>query len=145
MTPKEIIAKLPYKYPFLFVDEIIAIDEDTVLGSYTFPNTLPFYDGHFENNPITPGVILIEAMAQIGVVCLGIYLSKDEELSNNNFQIAMTSSNVDYFVPVLPDERVTVKSQKEYFRFNKLKCKVEMYNDKEQLVCRGVIAGMVKY
>ena len=45
-------------------------------GFYTFKEDEYFYQGHFKDNPITPGVILTEVMAQIGVVCLGIYLLK---------------------------------------------------------------------
>ena len=144
MTSKEIIALLPYEYPFIFVDEILAIDEKSVEGTYTYSSDLPFYQGHFKGNPITPGVILTETMAQIGVVCLGIFLAKKEVQSSADIQIAMTSNAIDYFIPVLPSEKVTVKSTKEYFRFNKLKCKVEMYNEKGELVSRGTISGMIQ-
>jgi len=144
MTSKEIISKLPYQYPFLFVDEILTIDESTVIGTYTYPDGLPFYAGHFKDNPITPGVILTETMAQIGVVCMGVYIQNKQGKLHENIQIAMTSNAIDYFIPVLPNEKVTVKSIKEYFRFNKLKCKVEMYNEKDELVCRGTISGMIK-
>ena len=58
-------------------------------------------------------------------------------------QIALTSNNIDFFLPVLPNEKVTVISEKEYFRFNKLKCKVKMMNEKNELVCRGTISGML--
>lgn len=144
MTTEQIILLLPYKYPFLFVDEILSIDENSVVGTYTYPSSLPFYEGHFKDNPITPGVILTETMAQIGVVCLGIYIQNSEQDVQSDIQIAMTSNTMDYFIPVLPSEKITVKSTKEYFRFNKLKCKVEMYNKKDQLVCRGTISGMIK-
>ena len=144
MTSNKIISLLPYEYPFLFVDEILSIDENSVIGTYTFPNNLPFYEGHFKGNPITPGVILTETMAQIGVVCLGVFIQNSLGNVQSNIQIAMTSNAMDYYIPVLPLEKVTVTSHKEYFRFNKLKCKVEMFNEKEELVCRGTISGMIK-
>ncbi len=78
MTKQEIIKKLPYQKPFLFVDELTEISENGITGNYTFIENEYFYEGHFKENPITPGVILTETMAQIGVVCLGIYLLKDE-------------------------------------------------------------------
>ncbi len=81
-------------------------------------------------------------MAQIGVVCLGIFLLKDK--LSEDFQVALTNANVDYYLPVLPGEKVKVISEKEYFRFNKLKCKVQMFNAEEKLVCRGEISGMIK-
>ena len=142
MTEQEIIALLPYQEPFLFVDELTTISSEGITGNYTFKKDAYFYEGHFKNNPITPGVILTECMAQIGLVCLGIYILKDE-LSENNPQIALTSSQVDFFLPVLPGEKVTVVSEKEVFRFNKLKCNVKLYNEKGELVCRGKISGMI--
>lgn len=71
MNVKDIIAKLPYTKPFLFVDELLHIDENGSMGTYTFDENLDFYKGHFKEKPVTPGVILTETMAQIGLVCLG--------------------------------------------------------------------------
>lgn len=144
MTAKEIIEKLPYKKPFLFVDELTNISENGITGAYTFDKNEFFYSGHFKDNPVTPGVILIEVMAQIGVVCLGIFLIKDDILEKENPQIALTSNSIDFFLPVFPGEKVRVVSQKEFFRFHKLKCKVEMYNEANALICRGFISGMIK-
>jgi 3-hydroxyacyl-[acyl-carrier-protein] dehydratase len=144
MNSSQIIKLLPYQKPFLFVDELTMISNEGMTGHYTFKENEFFYEGHFKNNPITPGVILIETMAQIGVVCLGIYLMKDEVSENLQSQIALTSSQIDFFLPVFPNEKVTVVSEKEVFRFNKLKCKVMMLNEKNELVCRGQISGMIK-
>lgn len=144
MKPKEIIQLLPYQSPFLFVEELAGISENSIEGFYTFKDDEYFYEGHFKNNPLTPGVILTETMAQIGVVCLGIYLLKDQILEAQKPQIALTSNEIDFFLPVFPKEKVKVVSEKLYFRFNKLKCKVQMFNEKEELVCRGTISGMIK-
>lgn len=144
MNSTKIIKSLPYKRPFLFVDELTEISEKGVKGKYTYREDEFFYEGHFKNNPITPGVILTETMAQIGVVCLGVFLLEDQISSEEKKpQIALTSNEVDFFLPVLPNEKVTVISEKEYFRFNKLKCKVKMLNANDKLVCRGTIAGMI--
>ncbi|WP_292948357.1 hydroxymyristoyl-ACP dehydratase [Olleya sp. UBA1516] len=144
MNNNDIIKLLPYQHPFLFVDILTTISNKGITGSYTFKKDEYFYKGHFKDNPITPGVILTECMAQIGLVCLGIYMLKDEILEDNKPQIALTSSQVDFFLPVFPGETVTVVSEKEVFRFNKLKCKVKMFNQKNELVCRGQISGMLK-
>jgi len=141
MTHQDILSKLPYSKPFLFVDEIIRIDENGVEGCFTFDENLDFYKGHLKNNPITPGVILTEVMAQIGVVCLGIFLLNDT--INNNTSIALTSTNIEFLKVVFPNEKVIVFSEKTYFRFGKLKCKVTMKNAKEEVVCQGEIAGMI--
>lgn len=139
MTKQEIIAKLPYSKPFLFVDEIISIDENKVEGNYTYSAELDFYKGHFKNNPVTPGVILTETMAQIGLVCLGIYLNEGKEIKN----IGFTSSEVEFLKPVFPNETVKVISEKIYYRFGKLKCNVKMFNEKNEIVCTGIMAGMI--
>lgn len=141
MNYQEIIAKLPYSEPFLFVDKLLSIDENGVTGTFTFDENLAFYKGHFKEKPLTPGVILTEVMAQIGLVCLGIYLL-DNEFNKNN-SIALTSTNIDFLKSVFPSEKVIVISEKMYFRFGKLKCKVIMKNDKEEIVCRGEIAGII--
>lgn len=141
MTNQEILNNLPYSKPFLFVDEIVSITENGVEGTYYFDDKLDFYKGHFKDNPITPGVILTETMAQIGVVCLGIYLLNNT--FNKNSVIALTSSEIEYLKPVYPNQKVKVISEKIYFRFNKLKCKVTMFNEANQEVCRGTIAGMI--
>lgn len=143
MNVSEIIALLPYQKPFLFVDGIDEISGESVTGHYTFKKEEFFYEGHFKNNPITPGVILTECMAQIGLVCLGIYLLK-EELESDNPKIVLTSNQIDFYLPVLPEEKVTVVSEKVVLRFNKLKCKVKMFNTKGKLVARGIISGMLK-
>ena len=135
---------MPYQHPFLFVDELSVVSTEGVTGYYTFKKDAFFYKGHFKNNPITPGVILTECMAQIGVVCLGIYMHKDVISKDKLPQIALTSSHIDFFLPVYPGEKVTVVSEKEVFRFNKLKCKVKLFNEKKELVCRGQISGMIK-
>ena len=144
MTSKDIISLLPYEAPFLFVDGLSKISEEGVTGNYTFKETEYFYKGHFRNQPVTPGVILTECMAQIGVVCLGIYLLKDEITENFKPEIALTSSTVDFYLPVFPGETVTVISEKVVFRFHKLKCNLKLFNQKEELVCRGTISGMLK-
>lgn len=141
MSNQEIIAQLPYSKPFLFVDEIIHIDENGVEGNYTFDENLDFYKGHFKDFPVTPGVILTEVMAQIGVVCLGIYLLNDT--FSKTTSIALTSTEIEFLKPVFPNEKVIVISEKMYFRFGKLKCKVIMKNDKGELVASGIIAGMI--
>lgn len=141
MNNQEIISKLPYSVPFLFVDEITSINENGVEGTFTFDENLEFYKGHFKEKPVTPGVILTEVMAQIGLVCLGIYLLNNEFSINTS--IALTSTNIDFLKPVFPSEKVTVISEKMYFRFGKLKCKVIMKNENQEIVCRGEIAGVI--
>ncbi|MFX0556927.1 3-hydroxyacyl-ACP dehydratase FabZ family protein [Maribacter sp. CXY002] len=142
MKHSEIVALLPYEQPFLFVDELAQVNDDGCEGSFTFTEDLVFYKGHFKNYPVTPGVLLTECCAQIGLVCLGIYLMK-LSITIENLKIGMSSSQMEFLKPVVPNEKVTVISRKIYFRFHKLKCEVKMYNSKGELVCKGILSGML--
>ena len=74
LSPARILDLLPQQRPFRFVDEILDVDEQRISGRYTFRPDEFYYAGHFPGRPITPGVILLESMCQVGVVALGIYL-----------------------------------------------------------------------
>jgi len=137
----DLLAKLPYSHPFLFVDEILSANENGIVGTFRFDKKHDFYAGHFKNFPVTPGVILTETMAQIGVVCFGIYLLGAD--FSNQLKIALSSTEIEFLKPVFPNEKVTVSSEKIYFRFGKLKCRVKMTNDAGEEVCSGTIAGMI--
>ncbi|MGN7821492.1 3-hydroxyacyl-ACP dehydratase FabZ family protein [Chitinophaga sp. 22536] len=139
MTITTILEKLPYGEPFLFVDTLEDIDEQKVTGSFTFRPEMDCYKGHFKGYPVTPGVLLTEVMAQIGLVCLGIYLTGGPE----GMTFGLTSTNVEFMRPVLPGEKVTVTGEKLYFRFGKLKCRVTMTNAQGEEVSGGEIAGMI--
>ena len=137
-----IVDCLPYAQPFLFVDTLSNIDEHGAEGYYTFPSDADFYKGHFKDFPVTPGVLLTECCAQIGLVCLGIYLL-GQEAKLKNLKLGMSSSQMEFLQPVLPGETVRVVSNLNYFRFQKLKCEVKMYNESDILVCKGTLAGMI--
>lgn len=145
MTTTDILNLLPYSPPFLFADELCEISEDGAKGTYTYKPDEFFYQGHFRDFPITPGVILTETMAQIGAVCLGIYLHRNQMETPTIPQIALTSVEIKFHAPVFPGEKVTVISKKKYFRFGKLSCDVEMRNSADKIVCNGNISGFVKY
>ena len=144
MNRNELIEKLPYGKPFLFVDHIEEISTVHIKGSYIFPEDSYFYQGHFVNHPVTPGVILTECMAQIGLVCLGIHLLDQQGYDlKKNAKVAMTENQVLFKKPVYPGEKVTVASQKQYFRMHKLKCKVKMLNEAGEEVCSGMLSGIL--
>jgi 3-hydroxyacyl-[acyl-carrier-protein] dehydratase len=145
----DILNLLPYKSSFRFVDAILFLDDDGVKGEYTLKQDAFFYEDHFIGNPVTPGVIITEIMAQIGLVVLGIHLivsgKKEEEIimDVDSFPL-LTATDVSFFKMVLPGEKVTVISKKQYFRFGKLKCSVEMYNGVSELIAKGIFSGIIK-
>ncbi|KPM33397.1 3-hydroxyacyl-(Acyl-carrier-protein) dehydratase [Croceitalea dokdonensis DOKDO 023] len=142
MDVQRILSKLPYQEPFLFVDGISRVSDDDVEGHYTFKKESAFYQGHFKDYPVTPGVLLTECCAQIGLVCLGIHLLSQH--LTEKMEVAMTSSEMEFLKPVFPGETIKVQAEKRYFRFQKLKCTVKMYDASGDMVCHGTLAGMIK-
>ena len=140
-TEEKIISLLPYKRPFLFVDEISSLTEDGAIGTYTVRNDESFLEGHFPGNPVVPGVILTEIMCQIGLVTLAMYLMDLDE--NSKVLPAFTSANVDFLAKVVPNDKLIVESKKVYFRFGKLKCTVSCKKEDGTVVAKGELAGML--
>lgn len=139
-----ILDRLPYEAGFRFVDGISDIDADGVEGHYFFDGRRSWYTAHFKGHPITPGVLLTECCAQIGVVCLGIFLLGKEQGDTETLQIGMSSMEMDFLQALPPNEKVRVVSEKSYFRFGKLKCRVKLFNSADTLICSGEIAGMIR-
>ena len=168
---------LPYKSTFRFVDEISFLDPDKVIGHYTLKKDAFFYEDHFVGNPVTPGAILTEIMAQIGLVVLGIYLVASPAGATASSSGAATSTaatgnlaagsaspaaaagltpnpailvplftsiDVSFHKMALPGQKVTVISRKDYFRFDKLKCHVELQDEAGELIAKGIFSGMIK-
>jgi 3-hydroxyacyl-[acyl-carrier-protein] dehydratase len=144
----EILNHLPYKSSFRFVDNILEVNEEGVIGEYTLKPDSFFYEDHFVGNPVTPGVIITEIMAQIGLVILGIFLLSQEKGDYKNSDEAtfplFTSTEISFHKIVLPGEKVTVISKKQYFRFGKLKCYVEMHDSSNDVIAKGMFSGIVK-
>lgn len=64
---KEIV---PHRYPFLLVDKIVELSSETIVGVKNVSVNEPFFQGHFPNDPIMPGVLILEAMAQTGGILI---------------------------------------------------------------------------
>lgn len=76
LTSGEIQEIIPHRYPFLMVDRILeVVSGEKAVGIKNVSVNEPFFQGHFPGNPVMPGVLIVEAMAQVGAVAL---LSRDE-------------------------------------------------------------------
>ena len=141
---QDILAAIPHRTPFRFIGEIIQLNENKCIGTYRFKKEEFFYSGHFPEMPITPSVILVETMAQIGLIPLGIVNLLKEKPKQNLDQIKpiFTDSNVTFKKPVYPETTVTVEAENIYFRLNRLKTKVKLQDEKGHICCSGILSGV---
>lgn len=94
---------LPHRYPFLLVDKIIQLEVDKkVIGVKSVTTNEPFFPGHFPGNPIMPGVLIIEAMAQTG----GILLLGSIQNPENHLVLFMQINNAKFRKPVVPGDQL---------------------------------------
>jgi len=145
-TMDEILQSVPQQPPFRFIDDILELDEEHIVGSYRFHEDEYFYRGHFPNKPITPGVILIETMAQTGVVAFGLYLKTirggtPAEVSKDLITLFTLVEGVEFTGIVHPGERVIIRGNKVYLRMGNLKANVRMERENGETVSYGTLAG----
>jgi 3-hydroxyacyl-[acyl-carrier-protein] dehydratase len=143
-SPAEILAALPQQEPFRFVSEILELDDEHIVAAHRFAPESDFYRGHFPGNPITPGVLLVESMAQAGVVALGLYLvAKESSLADARGMISVfTDASVEFTGIVRPGERVVIRGRKVFFRRRKLRAETTMHLEDGTLVCSATLSGM---
>jgi 3-hydroxyacyl-[acyl-carrier-protein] dehydratase len=144
LTPSQILDLLPQQRPFRFVDEILEVDEQHIVGRYTFREDEWFYAGHFPGRPITPGVILLESMCQVGVVALGIYIFALENPGENvrDWTTLFVEAESEFLRSVQPGETVTIRGERLLWRRKKLRCRVAMFSADGTLVAQTTASGL---
>lgn len=118
---KDIKELLPQREPFLFVDRLVSSDGATAVGEYTFTEEKnEFFKGHFPGNPIVPGVILVESMAQ---VCIAATIAAREPSGKVPIFLLAAVEKVRFMRPVRPGETLVTratngKSRGRYLSFD---------------------------
>ena len=102
---EDIVEILPHRYPFLFVDRITELElGKRVVGVKNVTINEPFFQGHFPGNPVMPGVLIIEAMAQVGGVLAR--LSVPGALEKEGSILFMSIDKVKFRKPVVPGDQI---------------------------------------
>jgi len=121
---EEVMRLLPHRYPFLFVDRVIKIEGNHIIGLKNVTLNEPYFQGHFPGHPIMPGVLQLEAMAQVA----GMLMLRNTE-NSNLIAYFMAAENVKWRKPVRPGDTllISVELMKMRGKIGKAKgvCKVQ--------------------
>jgi 3-hydroxyacyl-[acyl-carrier-protein] dehydratase len=107
----EILRRIPHRPPFLFVDEIVSETPDLLVARRTWRPDEDFYRGHYPGAPITPGVLLCEAVFQAGALHLSRVLA--EQGAPAGVPLLVKISDVRFRNPVFPGDVVTIEVRKK--------------------------------
>lgn len=128
----EIVRRIPQRFPFLLVDKIIEVNKDIAIGIKNVSNTDPYLVGHFPDDPIFPGVLLIEASAQVGGIMIGEY----PQYSTKGYIAQVNDFKFISFI--VPGDTIIIQTKPLNFfgKFVKISAEAKV-NDK--LVAKGTI------
>jgi beta-hydroxyacyl-ACP dehydratase FabZ len=137
---EEIMRILPHRYPFLLVDRILEFEEKKrVVGIKNVTFNEPFFQGHFPGHPVMPGVLIVEAMAQVGGVLL---MGAISDLESRVVYI-MSLDNVKFRKPVRPGDQL--RFEVEMVQVRGMVCRVRGVAKVDgEVVCEAEMAAMVR-
>ncbi len=137
---EEVMKILPHRYPFLLVDRVVELEEGKrVVGIKNVTINEPFFQGHFPGHPIMPGVLIIEAMAQVG----GTLLLGSVEDPDNKVVYFMSLDNVKWRRPVRPGDQLRFEVEVVQIRGRICRMRGVGYVDGE-VVAEADMAAMVR-
>ncbi len=136
---REIMEVLPHRYPFLLVDRIQELElGKRIVGTKNVTINEPFFQGHFPGQPIMPGVLIIEAMAQVG----GVLAIKTNQDPNKKVVYFISIDKARFRKPVVPGDQLRFEVQVVQSRPPYWKLKGEAYVG-ETLVCEAELMAML--
>ena len=142
MDVRRIIEVMPHRYPFLLVDRIVEIEETKrIVGIKNVTINEPFFQGHFPGHPIMPGVLIIEAMAQVGGLLIMSLASADDHHSKVVYFMAL--DNVKFRRPVKPGDQLRFELDLQQVRGKVCRMRGIAKVDGE-VVCEADMAAMVR-
>jgi UDP-3-O-[3-hydroxymyristoyl] N-acetylglucosamine deacetylase / 3-hydroxyacyl-[acyl-carrier-protein] dehydratase len=123
MDIEDLLNTLPHRYPFIMVDRILKITENTIVGLKNVTINEPFFQGHFPGHPVMPGVLQVEAMAQVaGILMLkkGENAGKLKAEGTNQISYFMSADKVKFRKPVRPGDTLFIEVQLTKARGHKI-------------------------
>jgi len=110
MDIKEISEFLPHRYPFLLVDRVVSVEPgDTIKGYKNVSVNEMFFNGHFPGNPVMPGVLIVEAMAQLSGILA--FKTKNRSAADGSMYYLGGVDHVRFKRPVVPGDRLDMESK----------------------------------
>jgi beta-hydroxyacyl-ACP dehydratase FabZ len=114
---REILSTLPHRYPFVMIDRVLELDDSKIVALKNFSFNEPYVQGHFPENPIMPGVMMIESMAQASAILATKFCENNMELkdlmkyASKGTGILFSSADAVRFKKVVvPGDQLIIKS-----------------------------------
>lgn len=139
MEQAEIQALLPHRYPFLLVDRVLELDPDRrIVAIKNVTINEPFFQGHFPGRPVMPGVLILEAMAQVG----GVLAFKSVQVTGRPVVYLTGIDSAKFRKPVVPGDRLRFEVDVVKKRAPFWKMQARAYVE-EDVVCEAEVTAMV--
>tara|TARA_B100000963_G_scaffold247313_1_gene216515 strand:+ start:215 stop:700 length:486 start_codon:yes stop_codon:yes gene_type:complete len=142
VTITEIMDFLPHRYPFLLVDRVVEMKgEQSGVGIKNVTASEPWFTGHFPENPVFPGVLIIEAIAQVSAILVLQHAKDSGSPIETKLIYFMTVDKVRFRHPVMPGDQMRIQVTQIRRRGMAYKFKGEVYVD-SQLMAEGEIMAV---
>jgi beta-hydroxyacyl-ACP dehydratase FabZ len=120
---------LKHRYPFLLVDRVIECDEEHAIGYKNVTINEPFFQGHFPEEPVMPGVLILEAMGQVGSIMATAQADKEHIKDKIVFLTGIDKAKLRK--PVRPGDRIVIKAKMLKRRSSVGKASIKAFVDEE--------------
>ncbi|MFN3505055.1 MAG: 3-hydroxyacyl-ACP dehydratase FabZ [Caldimicrobium sp.] len=142
ISAKEILELLPHRYPFLMVDKVLELNKEKeyIKAVKQVSHNEYFFQGHFPGNPIMPGVLILEAMAQTGA----IYLKKCFPECRDKLFVLAGLENVRFKNPVYPGDTLIIEAEKFKRKGHVIRTNVTAKVGEKIVAQAEIIAAMIE-